>query len=258
MCRLLGLVANKLVDFKFSLELFKEKFSDENPDGWGVAWYENNSPRLEKQGISATDERSRFQSFSEYVESRIIMAHVRKSTGAPAVEVNSHPFKCNDWIFAHNGSVNRENLLPLLKEDYSRNIKGETDSEVYFHWILQNIQEHDIISGVKEALEKVMESNFTGLNFLLSDGKSFYAFRYSEINTDYYSLFKLKRKPSEISPLTLKSQETRMLIETKSLNKEKAVIVCSEKLTEENWEKIKMGHMLIIKPNLKMKEVKIL
>jgi len=43
MCRLLGLVANKPVDIEFSLQRFK-KFAKNNPDGWGIGWYENNSP----------------------------------------------------------------------------------------------------------------------------------------------------------------------------------------------------------------------
>jgi len=41
MCRLLGLVANKSVDLKFSLKRFKD-FSKSNPNGWGIGWYENN------------------------------------------------------------------------------------------------------------------------------------------------------------------------------------------------------------------------
>jgi len=57
MCRLLGIVANKPVDVEFSLWRFKE-FSTYNPDGWDIGWYENNSPTVFKQGISAKDKES--------------------------------------------------------------------------------------------------------------------------------------------------------------------------------------------------------
>ncbi len=53
MCRLLGLIANKTVDLEFSLTRFR-KFAKDNPDGWGIGWYEEDgSAKVFKQGISA-------------------------------------------------------------------------------------------------------------------------------------------------------------------------------------------------------------
>ena len=258
MCRLLGLVANKPVDFEFSLQRFKE-FSIYNPDGWGIGWYENNSSKVFKQGISAEDKKSQLPDLSRVIRSKIIIAHVRKGTGAPPSEINSHPFQYKNWIFAHNGSVDRDYLFSLLRDEYRKALKGETDSEVYFYWILQCIEESkDVIEGIKKSINKVTDKGYSGLNFLLSDGKCLYAFRYSSSSRDYYSLWVLKREPSKSGPLEFESQETKALLHSKSLKGERAVLVCSEKLTEEKWEEIRFGNILIIQPDLDMKEVRIL
>ena len=117
MCRLLGLVANKPVDIEFSLQRFKE-FSTYNPDGWGIGWYENNSPKVFREGISAKDKKSQLPNLSREVRSKIIIAHVRKGTGAPPSEINSHPFQYKNWLFAHNGFVDGKYLLSLLKNEH--------------------------------------------------------------------------------------------------------------------------------------------
>lgn len=258
MCRLLGLVANKPVDIEFSLRRFTE-FSTYNPDGWGIGWYENNSPKVFKQGISAKDRESQLPHLSMEVRSKIIIAHVRKGTGTPPSEVNSHPFQSRNWLFAHNGSVDRGYLFSLLRDDYKNGLKGKTDSEVYFYWILQCIEESkDVIEGIKKAVNKITSRSYSGLNFVLSDGKCLYSFRYSSNSKDYYSLWKLKREPSESGPLEFESQETKALLHSKSLKGERAVLVCSEALTKEKWEKIAFGGILIIEPDLNTTEVRIL
>jgi len=260
MCRLLGMFANKPVDLEFSLERFKE-YSASNPDGWGMGWYENNSPKVCKQGIPAKAKDSKLPTSSKEALSKIIIAHVRKGTGAEPSKRNSHPFKYKNWLFAHNGRVDKGYLFSLLKSEYKNEIKGETDSEVYFYWILQNIEDYgDALTGIKEAIKKVIQKDYSGLNFLLSNGKSLHAFRYSSRSPDYYSLYKLKRDPSERGPLELKSEETKALLRSKSLKREKAILVCSEKLTREegkSWEEVKFGNILIISSDLSMKEERI-
>jgi glutamine amidotransferase len=258
MCRLLGLVANKPVDIEFSLQRFKE-FSTYNPDGWGIGWYENNSPKVFREGISANDKKSQLPNLSREVRSKIIIAHVRKGTGAPPSEINSHPFQYKNWIFAHNGSVDRDYLFSLLRDEYRKELKGETDSEVYFYWILQCVEESkDVIEGIEKSIDKVTRKSYSGLNFLLSDGKCLYAFRYSSSSRDYYSLWLLKREPSKSGPLEFESQETKALLCSKSLKGERAVLVCSEPLTKEKWKEIQFGNMLIIQPDLNTREVRIL
>jgi len=258
MCRLLGIIANKPVDLEFSLEQFK-KFASWNPDGWGIGWYERDEAKIFKQGISATAKGSKLPILSRNVKSKIIIAHVRKGTEAEPAERNSHPFKYGNWIFAHNGSVDRKYLLPLLSTKYSRKIRGETDSEVYFYLLLQCIDEEgSVIEGIEKAIKITVKRKHSGLNFLLSDGSNLYAFRYTSRFKNYYTLYKLKREPSNPGPIEFLSEETKALIRSKSLKGEKAILVCSEKLTKEKWKEISLGNLLIVKPDLNIKEVKII
>ena len=255
MCRLLGMVANQSVDLEFSLGRFKD-FARDNRDGWGVGWYENNTPRIFKQGISALNRESELLRVSQSVRSRIFIAHVREGTGAMPAERNSHPFAYKNWLFAHNGSVDRAFLLPRLREEYRRAIQGETDSEVYFYWLLQNIIGcGNVLFGIEQAMKGVMPRPHTGLNFLLSDGRRLYAFRYAKRLKDYYSLYRLERKLAESLPKESLSSKTNLLLRTTSIDQEKAVLVCSEKLTSEHWQEIENGHILMIRPDLEIKEL---
>ncbi len=240
MCRLLGVVANKPDEFSSALEQFKEKFSETNADGWGIGWYQNDMAQVFKEGIPAHDPTSQLNRLSKEVKSQIIIAHVRKLSHGPPSEENSHPFRFHNWLFAHNGIIDRDHLFSLLDPKYQKQLKGETDSEVYFYWLLQNIEIHndDVIQGVKDAIKEVIYKNYTGLNFLLSDGTTLYAFRYSQSPQDAYTLYKLVKKPS--------------------ISYENTVLVCSEPLTDEEWDEIKIGYMLIVRNNLDLSEVKIL
>ncbi len=259
MCRLLGVIANKTVDLEFSLEKF-EKYSKDNPDGWGIGWFDNAAAQVFKQELSASDTGSEYTGISKKVISKIIIAHVRRATEGDPSDQNSHPFQYKNWIFAHNGGVDREHLLPLLRSEFKDALKGETDSEVYFFWLLQCIEDsEDIIEGVKMALEKITpEIIFSGLNFLLSDGKSLYSFKYSDQARSHYTLYNLKRDPEISRPISFESKETKVLIHSKTLKGEGAVLVCSEKLTGEVWKDVPFGNMVIIDPDLNIQTVSIL
>lgn len=258
MCRLLGIIANKPVDLEFSLQKFKE-FSIRNPDGWGIGWYEKGKAKVFKQGIKATDRESKLSILSKQVKSHIIISHVRKRTEGSASTANSHPFKFNNWLFAHNGSIDKKYISSLLRESYIKALKGETDSEIYFFWLLQNIEDHgDIVLGLKSALDIIKNNHYTGLNFLLSDGNCLIAFRYSSNLRDYYSLYSLERKNFNIESFDYISKETDVLLRSKLLNSEASVLICSEKLTEENWKEIELGNIHTIDSGLNKIEMRII
>lgn len=259
MCRLLGLAANRAVDCEFSLGRFQELASS-NPDGWGIGWYESGTARVHKEPVPADDPESGYSTYSKEVRSNIIIAHVRRGTVGARSRLNSHPFQYQNWLFAHNGSVRREYLLFLLKDEYKERIHGETDSEVYFYWILQSIEEAgDVVEGIRRAIAEVIKEYHAGLNFLLSSGSALYAFRYTKGLHAYYSLYKLERDPLDPGPLEFFSPETRMLLHSKSLKGERAVLVCSEKLTkDENWAEVSFGNLVEIDSDLSVREIQIL
>lgn len=167
-------------------------------------------------------------------------------------DVIIYPFKFENWIFAHNGSINRQKTIDNLSQDFKDEIRGETDSEVYFYFLLQKIKEHnDVISSLQQALSEITRfGRYTGLNFLLSDGNNLYAFRHAEKSVSYYTLYLLKRMSQYYMPFETSSEVTRQLLKSKSLNNEDAILICSEKLTDENWIEIENGILIKIDSKL--------
>ena len=259
MCRLFGLIANKNVDIEFSLlkaDLPFKDLSKNNPHGWGIGYYEKDIAVIQKQPVPALQSKE-FQDIARNVKSKMFVSHVRYSTHGGKTLENTHPFKYNNWIFAHNGNIDIKDLIKeQLLHKYIKCIKGETDSEIFFFWLIQNIDEYDIIEGIKKAIEFIEKNNgdnTSSLNFLLTNGKKYYALRKAFTNIGFYSLFYLMREPQKKNISSYKSKETGLLIKSKKLFDEKAIIVCSEKLTEEeNWITIHNKSLMIIDKNLEI------
>ncbi len=258
MCRLFGLIANKPVDVEFSFLKADKPFKDlgsENRDGWGIGYYENKISKVFKEP-QRIDKSSKIEEISKYCISNIIISHVRKATSGSRRFENSHPFQYKNWLFAHNGSIidNIESLRKAITPEYMQLIQGETDSETLFIWLMQNIELNGVIDGLKAGLKFIEEClSYTSLNFLLTDGSKLYALRKARVNPDYYSLYYLSRDPERGEMFEYKSKQTRQLILSKLLNEEKAIIICSEKLTsEENWTPIENNTLLTVDGNLKI------
>lgn len=263
MCRLFGLVANRQVDVNFSFAQAPHSLVSQsawNPDGWGIAWYDKGRARVYKEPIPAK-ESEYLPSLTKEIKASLIIAHVRKGTAGGRRLENTHPFQHGNFVFAHNGSIQTPSRLrAMLVPDLNSQIQGETDSELYFYWLLQCIQgRQDAVAGVRTAIQEIIEHHqYLGLNFLLCDGLSLYAFRYGSGSQGYYSLFYLKRDPTSPPYLHAVSQETRQLIEYKLQEDEKAVLVVSEKLTTgESWQEIPWDSLTIVQPNLAVKTTRI-
>jgi predicted glutamine amidotransferase len=256
MCRLFGLIANQPVDIAFSFSKGDVPFSSlgrRNPDGWGIGWYQDGRPQVRKEPVSAAGSREASR-VAQSVRSRVFMSHVRHATtGEPLVE-NCHPFVSGGWLFAHNGCIDRDALCSVLDEPHQMALEGDTDSAAYFQWILQNITEQaDVESGIAAALHRVRRLDHTGLNFLLTDGESLHAYREAAQSIAYYSLYYLARHSQPAGPTSYRSHELRTLHESKALNGEEAVLVCSERLTNENWVEIRPGELVTIGRELAVK-----
>src|SRR3954451_17348713 len=115
--------------------------------------------------------------------------------------------------------------------------------------VQQNIErEGNVPAALRASLPAVRD--FTGLNFLLSDGKTLYAFRDASKRHEYYSLYFLVRDPLDGQLERFESTEVGTLLHSKSLRGEKAVLVCSERLTSEDWKPLELGHLLTIPESL--------
>lgn len=76
-----------------------------------------------------------------------------------------------------------------------------------------------------------------------------YAYREARLNRDSYSLHYLSRTSHEQFPPTLDS-ELGSLISSKKLRGERAILVCSERLTREDWREIPPRSLLAVTADL--------
>ncbi len=255
MCRLLGVIANKVVEFEFSTKGFRE-LGKNNPDGWGIGWYERGEAKIFKEACSSKESK-KYESACRKIKSHLIIEHVRLASCGNICEENSHPFTFHNWIFAHNGGVKKhKSLREKLVASYGENLGEDcTDSEIYFRFLVQNIEQiGDVEKGIRSGIQKICdECEHSGLNFLLSDRKKLYAYRNGR------ELFYLERNPEKLNKdevYNTVSEETKLMIESKMLNHEKAVVVCSERISNEpGWVKMEDGQLLVIDSKLNIKPI---
>jgi len=267
LCRLFGLIANKPVDVRYSFYLSPHKFEDlskDNPHGWGIAWLTDKGWGLFKEPIPLHKSSRARNLIEKQVRGRIIISHVRKaSDGSPSFG-NTHPWQYRGWVFAHNGKIgnrrDRDVLLGLLEDEHRENLEGETDSELFFHLIVQEVfRAGDPVRGIQSAVRKILDKDiyFSSLNFVASDGKRLYALRCFTRKPYRYTLYYIER------PITDDfwglSDATKQLIETKLRTGERAIVVASEKISDEKcWREIPNGRLLVIDSDLKpqLREIK--
>lgn len=252
MCRLFALYANKPVSAEFSLLRSKNSLAAQSKihdDGWGIAYFEDGKPIVKKEAIPAY-ESCKYSDLAVSATSKIFIAHVRWASSGSVAQRNSHPFTYADrWVFAHNGTLDRQMLFSLLEPEFLEDLQSEgIDSELYFRLIMQNhARTGDMVEAIKMTVETIYEDfgETDSGNFVMSDGELIYAFR-SPCGRD---LFYLYRDPnsSPFIPPSIRSKETEMLIDSKMLNNEKAFLVASEKLTrDENWKPFRENMLVIV------------
>nr|WP_281435928.1 class II glutamine amidotransferase [Oricola nitratireducens] len=193
-CRLYAMRANEPTRVECSLVLAQNALMQQSQmdaegivhgHGWGVADYRDTVPLVEKQTWAAYH-GEHFRKTAARVYAHTVVAHVRHATvGAQAIE-NTHPFNHGRWIFAHNGSIQNfpqvrdlmiEHIDPVLRND----IKGETDSEHIFYYLLTLHLRHPdrpLNETVGRGLRRVMQwsdqvdpSEPAALNIVLTDGE---------------------------------------------------------------------------------------
>lgn len=219
MCELFGLSCNQKDRATLSLPVFQD-YSRLNRDGWGIAYYLGNQAIIKKRPEKASSDLE-FQIIVSEAKSNIIISHLRNATNGEVCHENCHPFKLNyherDWVFAHNG---------MIDIDYNA-VEGNTDSARAFQFIMDKIDAyvgesnlHGLYIAVKKATQKLIEQHRGTVNYLLSDGNLLYAFSHYPGKPMYF----LRREKAYGG----------------------AVLVSTQKLSDENWKKIPPDKLLVV------------
>ena len=163
MCRLLGYVRDQPVSVEELLG--PDGLADftaltkVHGDGWGMAWRADGGTHT----LRSPDSAARDDTYADAVRRPLGAAgfvHLRWATGGLEVAPqNTHPFVDGDVAFAHNGHVSPiDDLESLLTPASRARLAGDTDSERYFRFLLQCVEEEgDLRNGVGQALGVLTE-----------------------------------------------------------------------------------------------------
>ncbi len=189
MCRLLGLIGKPPLPVREALETFyplckkghvKCIMEPGHLDGWGVSGFNGGrAVYFDRCADAADHDEARFKAAAAKAgksNSPIVIAHLRKASMGDRDIANTHPFHARDWVFAHNGTVfGAMASLPIT----DGRLQGATDSERLMFWILEHVaHETDVTTALAELLKNTREKLvYSSLTFLLSDGKSLWAYR---------------------------------------------------------------------------------
>ena len=227
-------------------------------DGWGVAFYEDSLPTIERRETPAFED-VHFSVAAERAYARTVLAHVRRATvGGPSLK-NTHPFAHGCWLFAHNGTVRgfesiRDQLERQTDACLLENRRGTTDSETVFYWLLSRYADfgldpsrpcHDLPRLVELVQQGTREldamSRGTGarkpprLNFMLTDGAVLVASRW---NQTLHWVHRDGIHDCEICGIPHVHHQPGTGY--------RAVVVASEPISDEQWEEVPNFSMLAV------------
>src|SRR5262245_39061537 len=162
-----------------------------NGDGFGIGWYGvGDTPGVFHSVEPAWNDRN-LRELAAHVESPIVLAHIRASSGSPVQLTNCHPFRHGRWLWMHNGvirefpAVKRDLVLAVAPSLYA-SIQGSTDSEVFFFLALTMGLEDDPPAAVEAAVGLIEETGRRHgvehpiqMTVATTDGDRVWAFRYS-------------------------------------------------------------------------------
>jgi predicted glutamine amidotransferase len=162
-----------------------------NGDGFGVGWYGDGQIPGRYRSIEPAWNDRNLREVASQIRSRLVLAHVRASTGTPVQQTNCHPFRHDRWLFMHNGFLNRfealkRDLQLAVDPELFPTIEGSTDSETLFHVALTFGLMDDPPKAVAAAIGLVEDvARRRGVDYPVqgtiatTDGERLWAFRYS-------------------------------------------------------------------------------
>jgi predicted glutamine amidotransferase len=212
MCRWLGYIGDPiapqelLYDTERSLieqsRLHSPEQTVPNGDGTGLGWYgRRDIPTLYRSAAPAWGNEN-LRELAAEMSSGLFLAHVRAATGTAVQETNCHPFRYKNWLFVHNGFIDkfsslRRELLLEVRPDLFEYILGSTDSELMFYLALTFGLEEDPIGGlermagfVERVAAKAGVQDPLQMTIGVTNGDHLYAARYASgpvVNTLFIS-----------------------------------------------------------------------
>lgn len=248
MCELLGMSFNFSVRPSISFRGFRQR-GESNPDGWGIAFYPDESVQVIKEPIKARrSSLSKFLQDYPEIKSKIFVGHVRYASKGSITHKNTHPFSRElngkEYVFAHNGTLrNYRGLKPGKFKPV-----GETDSEYAFCYLLNCLEERNITQWKEEDFDWLAgilrEINECGdFNCIFSDG--IHLFCYYDKH-GYNGLCFDQRKPP-YDKIRLLDEDWEINLAEEKNPEQRGFIIATRRLTDESWKDFKFGELIVFK-----------
>jgi predicted glutamine amidotransferase len=162
-----------------------------NGDGFGIGWYGvGETPGVFHSVEPAWNDRN-LRDLATHIESGLVFAHIRASSGSPIQQTNCHPFRYGKWLWMHNGLIRefhqvKRDLALAVDPSFYPVIEGSTDSETFFFLALTLGLEDDPPGAVERAVGLIEETGRRHgvehpiqMTVATTDGKQIWGFRYS-------------------------------------------------------------------------------
>jgi predicted glutamine amidotransferase len=249
MCQLLGMSCKEPASINFSFEGFRARggLTDEHKDGWGIAFFRNNSFDVFVDHQPAANSALADEIHSADIKSKTIIAHIRKATVGEVKISNCHPFKRElwgkTWLFCHNGDL--KNFNPQLNGKYKA--FGDTDSELAFCLLLQRLEEkfgsqEPVSTDLFYALDSFTRDieYFGVFNIIFSNGDLLYTYCST-------ALAYVERK-YPFTTVTLVDKNLSLDLSKHNTQQDKMIVVATKPLTSnESWEIYQRGESKMFK-----------
>jgi predicted glutamine amidotransferase len=236
MCQLLGMNCNTPTDVTFSFAGFAQRGgrTDHHADGWGIAFFEGRGLRhfVDHQPAAESPVADLIRRYP--IQSRHVVAHIRKATQGEVALQNCHPFVRElwgrYWVFAHNGDL--KDYAPRLHGAFRP--VGTTDSERAFCWLMQELaKSHAGVPGVAELSATLREllariAAHGVFNAMLSNGQALWA----HCSTRLHSI--VRKHP--FARASLQDEDMTVDFAEHTSPRDRVAVVVTEPLTrDEQW-----------------------
>jgi predicted glutamine amidotransferase len=167
-------------------------------DGWGAGFYQSGEA-LHRKLPQPIEGHITWGAVLDGLRSHVTVAHVREATIGDRRADNTQPFRMRQWLFAHVGEIagydaTRARMLESLPDFLRRNIRGQTDSELFFHLTLSflhdsgqldavDVPDAAVVSGLRSAValtdrySREVGATPGSLTMALTNGRQLYLMR---------------------------------------------------------------------------------
>jgi glutamine amidotransferase len=264
MCRLFGLSGGgKPVRATFWLLEAPDSLavqSRREPDGTGIGWFEDGRARVDKRPVAAYEDR-RFAEEARELCSPTYVAHIRFASTGGLERQNTHPFRQDGRLFAHNGVLGDLRALERELGDARELVHGDTDSERFFALVTKHARANggDVEGALVTAARwAAAHLPLYALNVVLTVPGELWALRYP----DTHGLYVLQRRAGGSTGarhLDHASAAGSMRVRSGELRDRASVVVASEPMDEDpGWRQLDSGELVHVAADLSVRSSHVL